>query len=439
MKKTELNAKFRTHVKNHLSPTEDERNFVTKIYEAFRDVLGEGNCIQIGSYPRFTAITPMHDLDILFIIGRWPGSIPNPSKILSDLQKHLEKEYNNPTRYTIKVLLQTHSISVVFLQGDKEFFAVDIVPAYILDENDFGDDRYMVPEIISRSRNARRRLYEELARGVRNMTWIKSDPRGYIEVAKRVNEQNIDFRKSVKFVKGWRSSCKKLDPDFKLKSFHIEQVITHYFRKNTQLEIFDAVFNFFCDLPSLLERSQIPDRADSFKNIDDYVDKLTHEEKEKIKQARDFFLIKLEEFSEDCDVAELLEAGFYERRSIAEKYLFDYRIPVFLEKEQLLKIKARVLPREGGFREKNLDALGVIEVDRKIEFRVSGSHVPDLYKWKVKNDDRSPEPRGEITDHYTRNDPESTKYKGEHFVECYAIKKGICTARARQNVRLKPL
>lgn len=425
-------------MKNHLSPTEDERNFVTKIYEAFRDVLGEGNCIQIGSYPRFTAITPMHDLDILFIIGKWPGAAPNPSKILSDLQKRIEKEYNNPTRYTIKVLLQTHSITVVFLQGEKEFFSVDIVPAYILDKNEFGDDRYMVPEIASKGRSARRRLYEELAKGVRSMTWIKSDPRGYIEAAKHVNEQNSDFRKSVKFVKGWRSSCKKLDPDFKLKSFHIEQVITQYFRKNTQPEIFDAVFNFFCELPSLLERSQIPDRADSQKKIDDYVDKLTYEEKEKIKQARDFFLVKLESFSEDSNVAELLEAGSYERPSIEEKYLFDYRIPVLLEREHLLKIRARVLPREGGFRERILEAVGVIEVDRKIEFRATGSHPPDLYKWKVKNDSRSSEPRGEITDNRTRNDPESTKYRGEHFVECYAIKNGICTARARQNVVLKP-
>lgn len=65
---------------------------------------------------------------------------------------------------------------------------------------------------------------------------------------------------------------------------------------------------------------------------------------------------------------------------------------MLLEKEQLLKIRARVLPRDGGFRERILDAQGVIEVNREIEFRAIGT-PSDLYKWKVKNDNRSPQPR----------------------------------------------
>ena len=58
----------------------------------------------------------------------------------------------------------------------------------------------------------------------------------------------------------------------------------------------------------------------------------------------------------------------------------------------------------------------------------------DLYKWKVKNDDACIQPRGEISDHKTLRHPEYTQYKGKHFVECYAIRNGICIATARQNV-----
>ncbi|NIT99702.1 MAG: hypothetical protein GWN01_01780 [Nitrosopumilaceae archaeon] len=74
-------------------------------------------------------------------------------------------------------------------------------------------------------------------------------------------------------------------------------------------------------------------------------------------------------------------------------------------------------------------------MDRKIEFRISTDDTgADLYKWKVKNDDSSEEPRGEISDHHTKNDPESSKYRGNHYVECYAIRDGVCIAKARQNV-----
>jgi hypothetical protein len=91
-----------------------------------------------------------------------------------------------------------------------------------------------------------------------------------------------------------------------------------------------------------------------------------------------------------------------------------------------------------GFRKSILNKSGLISVDRKIKFRINGnSPNVDLFKWKVKNDNSSKEPRGEITDYQTRNDPENTKYSGNHFVECYAILNNTCVAKARQNVKLE--
>jgi len=58
------------------------------------------------------------------------------------------------------------------------------------------------------------------------------------------------------------------------------------------------------------ERAQIPDRADNSINIDHYVDDLSDAEKRLILQARNAFLSKLEHFSEDSDVKELIEVGF---------------------------------------------------------------------------------------------------------------------------------
>lgn len=59
MKKDEFNIKLRDFAKT-LSPTSNERELISKIYQSFSDLLGENNCIQIGSYPRLTAITPVH-------------------------------------------------------------------------------------------------------------------------------------------------------------------------------------------------------------------------------------------------------------------------------------------------------------------------------------------------------------------------------------------
>ncbi len=65
MQKDELNAALRQFVKDKLTPTQEDRDFVSTVYDSFRQLLNDA-CIQIGSYPRFTAIRPLHDLDILY-------------------------------------------------------------------------------------------------------------------------------------------------------------------------------------------------------------------------------------------------------------------------------------------------------------------------------------------------------------------------------------
>jgi hypothetical protein len=76
-----------------------------------------------------------------------------------------------------------------------------------------------------------------------------------------------------------------------------------------------------------------------------------------------------------------------------------------------------------------------VPVGRKVRFQLNQDTTgAPLCKWKVKNSDQSEQPRGEINDHRTRNHPESSAYKGTHYVECYAIKDGACVARHKRNV-----
>jgi hypothetical protein len=321
MSKNELNKALRQYVQKNLSPTESEREFVSKIYSALKAVLGDNTCLQIGSYPRFTAITPLHDLDVLYRIGPWPGYVPNPANTLSQLKANIEKDFKNPTSLILRVELQTHSITISFLKGDEIRFSVDVVPAYTLGANEFKQDTYMVPELVVRRHAKRRSLYEDLARSGRLMNWIQSDPRGYIEVAKLINDANADFRKLAKLVKAWKWACKEQNDEFKLKSFHLEQVITQDFRSNIQLEIYDALVQFFEKLPSIIERPQILDRVGNGKYIDDYVADLTQEQKQGVIEAGNYFLQKLRNLTSDSDIASLFNEAVKLAKKSRETYV----------------------------------------------------------------------------------------------------------------------
>jgi hypothetical protein len=429
MKKNNFNLKLREYSKT-LSPKSHEQDLIGKVYQSFNDLFGINNCIQIGSYPRFTSITPIHDLDILYILGSWDENNHTPSATLQNLFNQINNSHINPTSYTKKVSLQTHSVTVEFWQSTNMILSIDIVPAYSYGKNEYSQDTYKVPEVIKERNHTKRNTLTWDASN--SHSWINSDPRGYIKVATEVGA-NPDFRKTVKFVKRWKNNLCDKDQNLKLKSFHLEQVVTKIFRQNPNIEIFDAIFTFFINLPLVINTpNQIQDRANSGKFIDDYLVKLTSEQKEKIKYARDGFLIKLEALEENTTIDSLIDIVFYHRKSITEQFLFDKKIPVL--KEEVLTINGWIQSDGKDFR--RLGPTGVIDNGYFIRFEVFMPIAVDYYSWKVKNDDKCIQPRGEITDHHTMNTPEQTKYKGNHYVECYAIRNGVCVAISRQNVIL---
>lgn len=436
MIKSELNSRLRQYVQKHISIDKENREFISDIYNSFQKLLGENQTLQIGSYPRFTAIKPLHDLDILYVVGRWDENNHSPIDLLQEVEKKIKKEYVNFTQYNHHILLQTHSVTIIFNKGEQEIFSVDIVPAYIYSNNSFSQNTYKVPEIAKHRHTKRKQIYTQLQEDGGSMGWIHTDPRGYIETAKQINEINNDFRKTVKLLKSWKGLHKAETDNFKLKSFHIEQVITGYYQENKELEIFDAIFRFFVEIPSIISKPVIKDRASHHKFIDAYLDDLSSHEKELIIQARDCYLKKMEDIETSDTVRKLFLPCFYERSGPAEKFLFDFNIPVLTDDRYAFRIYGEVQERKGGFRKFILDLRGLINVDRNIKFGIRKAPNVDMFKWKVKNDRKSKEPRGEITDHQTLRGTEHTKYKGNHYVECYAILNNVCVAKSRQYVRL---
>ncbi len=299
---------LRAFVQKYLTPTPTERRMVSDVYGSVCAVLGKDRCYQIGSFPRFTAISPPHDLDVLFKADTWPGHEPDAANVLTTLAERLRSQLVGPLGLKFTVTLQTHSITVSFLEGEKEVFAVDIVPAWTSgNTNEFGDEIYWVPEILLKGHRRRLKMYKRVLEHGGHIDYILSDPKGYISVAAQLNEANSDFRKSVKVPKKWKWLAKAASEEFKLKSFHIEQIITAYYQQDKTLDILAAVTKFFEELPAWISHAQIPDRADSTRKIDAYVDELTAEQKAIILQARDEFLTRLRAFDGSQDASILFE------------------------------------------------------------------------------------------------------------------------------------
>lgn len=447
MKKNKFNEKFREYART-LSPRQNERDFINKIYQSFNDLFGINNCIQIGSYPRFTAITPVHDLDILYVLGSWNENSHDPTTVLQNLNIQINKDYENPTDYEIEVSTQTHSVTISYLNNKEEIFSVDIVPAYIFLKNKFNEDTYKVPEVVQKKHGINRvEYYKKLSQEHGEMGWIASDPRGYIKVASQTDKNSIngsEFRKTVKIIKAWKNNLVDKDQNLKLKSFHLEQIITKLFQENQNLEIFDATFDFFIELLEIINNpNQISDRANSDKFIDDYLEQFTDKQKEEIEYARDGFLVKLERFKDSNSIEELLKINFYQRKS-SEQFLFDSEIKIFTDSALKFKIDGFVKPLRGfssGWLNRTLQLRKGLtctqEKTRSIEFSIEENNTnANEYRWKVKNSNKCPEPRGEMTPNQTKNNPETTKYVSDSYVECYAINNNICIAKTRVNVKI---
>ncbi len=297
MKRSTINGILNMLIREQLSPTSDERKMVSEEYEFLCGVVG-GTCFQSGSYARFTSTTPVNDLDVIWQVptaslsgdvlrkvmqGMDPGEF-NPSEILQKLAVTIRTAYAKAGR-KVTVVVQSHSIGIYF--GTKDDFSIDLVPALAAGRtNEFGDDIYWVPEIVRFSKSRRLRHYDQH----QHIGWMLSDPRGYIEDARRLNDRNESFRKVAKFSRKWRHGCKKENSEFRLKSFHLELVDNDLFKQSPHFNTLDGIEAFFDTLEDYLDRPHFLDRAGNGRYVDQYVKDLKPAERAdivaRIKAAR---------------------------------------------------------------------------------------------------------------------------------------------------------
>lgn len=124
-----------------------------------------------------------------------------------------------------------------------------------------------------------------------------------------------------------------------------------------------------------------------------------------------------------------------------EQYLdTTYGIPIRLNPDYRVKIDAQV--NQPGYRVRSLSDFvrEKLRLSRfkSLTFKIKRNNVPDYdeIRWKVRNfGDQAAvinQLRGEIyMDAGKGERTETTKYYGDHFVECYIIKQGVCVAMDR--------
>lgn len=322
MTNLERNDRIATYSREHLSPSKEQRAKVSARYEELKGFL-KGSCFMSGSYARFTAVRPPKDLDVIWVCAN-ERLTREPRPILDALTETLKEAYRLNSNERVRFEIQDHSITIIFLD-DPDDFSIDVVPAAeTTRKNEFGDPIYCVPEIQKLSHIQRKAFTGTAA-------WIYSDPKGYITEAQHLEERTDGrFRKSAKVVKAWRQKHKKESGDaFKLKSFHVEQLVTRHLQQrpgDTILQVLRAVFG---SLNRAIEAPAVPDRANAQVFIDQYVADLTPVERAKIlnlqKEAFEI-VIRLESAQSANEVDKLMD----ELTQVAQKTSPLYATPAVI-------------------------------------------------------------------------------------------------------------
>ncbi|RJR25749.1 hypothetical protein C4578_00750 [Candidatus Microgenomates bacterium] len=470
MNQDEVNTTLEEFCRKYLSPPAEEREVISKHYSDLQEILGN-EIFQSGSYVRETSVTPVHDLDIIWIL---PEAFQVTGSKLFSSAKQGEPFYfdvKDPLQSLASILAegyrkigeeveidadQTHSVSIAFPK--EKGFSIDVVPALKSGrKNRHGDDIYLVPEIQKMHQGNWAKKYS-VSGG--KIPWILSDPKGYIKQALNLNS-NPSYRKSVKFAKVWKKSCNAGLTEFELKSFHFELVITNIFAQNKGINFYDTVCYFLKNMGQWLEKPAIPDMAES--NI--FVDSYLNEDKTGVqrKLAVDFASKALSKFV-NMPEEEREEVYSALRESLIANPPWPFapnpsKINVSCKVKRSEKVKNppsfKNIPKP--FSKFQLEVLNgtrsmtsgeYLSKDYSLYFSpdINGL-VYDEIRWLVVNNGLPALEMARIGGwrgnefHFCEGDSdfkeEHTQYPGMHWVDCYAINKGVCVATGRFYVGIK--
>lgn len=208
-----------------IEPTAHQKAGAKRSHNFLRDMLGMGNfkdrildSYLSGSYARDTAIAPLDDVDIIFLIDstHWDnGSLfyskPQPDDLLKSFARAIRYRYKNSS-----VRLQRRSVCLQL-----NHIHLDVVPA--LEVANGGT----LIEIPDREADC----------------WIRTNPRAHSDYSSRVNQMNAKrLKPAIKLLKFWNSM---LPSTARMKSFAIETLATRLFEHEHISSMQEGLLRFF--------------------------------------------------------------------------------------------------------------------------------------------------------------------------------------------------
>lgn len=207
-----------------IEPTTTQKHGAQRSHNFLRDVLCTGQFASriktsylSGSYARDTAIAPLDDVDIIFVVNpkAWPRALlmsrPSPGKILESFARAVRHRYPNSS-----VRVQRRSICLQLYHLN-----IDVVPAVEVDDT---EKFILIPDADTGD-------------------WIKSAPKLHSAKATEINKRHGGrFKPLVKLLKYWNSNLPKTA---RFKSFAIETLAARLFNSEDLLSLENGLVKFF--------------------------------------------------------------------------------------------------------------------------------------------------------------------------------------------------
>lgn len=385
------------------------------------------NSLQVGSYGRYTAIKGVSDLDMIYIIPKseWERfKDGGQSDLLEEVKVPIKERYP-------KTIIRADG-QVVVVSFDN--YEIEVVPAFEQDDGSF--------------------KFPDTNNGG---SWPITKPRSEkAAISKLDDDKNSNLRRLCKMARAWRNKHGQ-----EMGGLLIDALGFNFLNSTTEYDTKSYMYYDFMMRDFFKYLSELPEQEYYLapgSNQRVYVKKRFQN---KAKKAYDLCLKAIEADGQNgvnkkwkkvfgrpfpsaavtAAEAAVAKADTYwddTEQFIEDKYPVDIRYN--------LQIDCEV--SQNGFRENRLTEMLRRHIplfaSKKLLFWVTSIDVPYDYllEWKVLNRGdiakRKNQVRGQIVrDGGQRQKEERTSFKGEHVVECYAIRNGVVVAKDRIDVPIQ--
>lgn len=402
-------------------------NITTRLNKDFwNSESGSMHCRQIGSYGRRTAIHGISDLDMAF---EFPWTLyekyrdyegNGPSALLQEVRKSLKTRYPNTE---IKGDGQVVVISF-------SCFVVEVLPVFV----DNAVDGYLFPDSNDGG------------------SWKICKPFKEMDaVDKRNSETNRNYKHVCKMVRAWKNNH-----GVSMSGMLIDTLIYNFFSQNTNYndksyggyaELFVSIFTYLGGL-NLQEYWAAPVSGQCVHSSGKFQTKAkkaaakcqeavnAEKESKKAKLWREVFGRQFPLAIVVVEVTKSLATASKARMHLSNEEFIEDSYPVDIRHELDIDCEVTVLNQSGSFLRRLLGPSFFLPKGRSLYFKIDHCDVPKPFQlfWKVRNVGPEAERRqcirGNIEEDIgNQNRKETSDFGGDHFVEAYVIKDGVCVAR----------